>query len=665
LNLTKIEIMKALLTSFYFLICPLLYAQLTTSALFGDNMVLQRDQPIIIWGTAEKMAPLTVKFAGQSVKVKADRSGKWKAQLEPLPSGGPYKLEILGKKDYLTFKNILMGDVWLCSGQSNMEWPVNLTNNFEEEIASSTNDQIRHLKIPRKTSFNPEDDFEAADWQLAGPNTTGSFTAVGYYFAREIQRETGVAIGLVNSSWGGTNVETWIPNWKIKELADFESSLTVLNRSDEIEALAKQKMEEIMAGYGDIPTDKDAGNLTGAFEWANEDFSSWEDANVPALWENDGLESLDGIVWYATSFTLSQDQLNENIKLNLGPIDDSDITFINGSQVGSMTNAYSKKRVYTVDKSILKAGENTLVVRVEDTGGGGGIYGDPKLNHIITTNGKIDLSGTWKRKIGKAVVNAQVSGPNDFPTLLYNAMIHPIINMPLKGTLWYQGESNAGRSKQYNVTFPAMIESWRKAWGTEFPFYFVQLTSFMPASDQPEGHGWAELREAQTNTLSLPKTGMAVITDIGNAYDIHPRNKQDVGKRLSLIALNNDYEKDELVCSGPMYNTHEVKENQVYISFDEIGSGLMTTNKYGYIQGFSIAGPDQQFEWAQARIEGNQVVVSSDKVKNPVAVRFAWHCNTDDANLYNKEGLPANPFRTDSWEGLTDNNKYEPKFSFE
>jgi sialate O-acetylesterase len=339
-------------------------------------------------------------------------------------------------------------------------------------------------------------------------------------------------------------------------------------------------------------------------------------------------------------------------------IDDNDITYVNGTKVGS-TSGHNIPRSYAIPAGTLKAGENSIAVRVEDTGGGGGIYGEGQDLSLTIGNNKMTLAGMWRYKIEKITGAAASVGPNSYPTLLFNAMLNPLIPCAMRGVIWYQGESNAGRAWQYAKAFPLMINDWRNRWNEgDFPFYFVQLATFNAGNgDSKKGSTWAELRESQTRTLALPNTGMIVTTDIGNPSDIHPKNKQDVGKRLAAIALHNVYgESNEY--SGPMYASMTTEGNKVRISFTHTGGGLMVKDKYGYLKGFEIAGPDRIFHYARAAIDGNTVVVYADDVTSPVAVRYGWSDDAGEDNLFNREGFPAAPFRTDDWPGITGKAKY-------
>jgi sialate O-acetylesterase len=339
-------------------------------------------------------------------------------------------------------------------------------------------------------------------------------------------------------------------------------------------------------------------------------------------------------------------------------IDDQDETWVNGQKVGH-TESYNTKRVYEIPAALLKEGVNKISIRVHDTGGGGGIYGDAKDLVLNVGDHSYPLEGKWSFQV-EAMNDATTSmNPNSYPTLLYNAMVNPLIPYAIKGVIWYQGESNAGRAYQYQKAFPLMITDWRTRWNQgDFPFYFVQLASFNPqGGNVMKGSDWAELRDAQRMTLKLPKTGMAVTTDIGESNDIHPRNKQDVGKRLAAIALHEDYQKD-IEFSGPVYKSMKVQGNKIILEFDHVGKGLEARDKYGYLKGFAIAGEDQKFKYAKAQIQGDQVVVYSDEISSPVAVRYSWENDPVDSNLFNKDGFPAGPFRTDNWKGITENTKY-------
>jgi len=630
------------------------FADVKLPKIFSSNMVLQQGIEIPVWGWADNGERITVTFNGKTLRTRTGSEGKWRVNLPEQNYGGPYDLIIKGKNT-IELQNVMVGEVWICSGQSNMQWRVDQSNNPEEEIAAANFPNIRLFTVPRAVAQLPQDDISEGEWVECSPETVAGFSAVGYYFGRDLFQELDVPIGLIHTSWGGTVAETWISPNTISNDPDFREKLIELQQMD-LEGYQKTRLEQIkeMLG-GEIPTE-DKGMVDGEPLWAGLNYSDghWRSIKTPMYWENQGYIDIDGIGWYRKEIQLNEEQTNANLTLHLGKVDDSDITFINGIEIGRTENKYDEDRIYTIDKKYLNPGNNMIVVRVQDTGGNGGIWGEPENQFLAIGDEKVDISGDWKFRISKAEVRSVNVGPNSYPTLLFNAMINPLIPYGIKGAIWYQGESNAGRAKQYQRVFPSLINDWRNHWQQgDFPFLFVSLANYTQPLQEPGESDWAELREAQTKTLALPNTGMALAIDIGEADDIHPRNKQDVGKRLALNAFKIAYEKD-VVHSGPMYDSVEFKGGKAYISFTETGSGLKIDDRYGYLKGFTIAGPDRKFHWAKAElVDDETVVVYSEEVPNPVSVRYGWANNPDDVNLYNKEGLPANPFRTDDWPGIT------------
>jgi sialate O-acetylesterase len=377
----------------------------------------------------------------------------------------------------------------------------------------------------------------------------------------------------------------------------------------------------------------------------------WDRIAVPSQWEDAGFDGMDGVAWYRTSFELTADDAKEGVRLGLGMIDDSDIAWVNGREVGRMTLAWNRVRLYDVPPALLRPGRNVVAVRVEDTGGGGGIWGQPDLLYVEVAGRRRPLAGEWRFRPALVTVNLDFH-KNQVPTVLYNKMVHPLLSSPIRGVLWYQGESNAGPEDAfaYRRLFRTLIEDWRAGWGLgDLPFLWVQLANYLPAGAEPSESSWALLRESQSAVLALPVTAQAVTIDIGEARDIHPRNKQEVGRRLALAARRVAYGED-LIFSGPVYRRHKNREGQIVIEFAHVGRGLVAKGgKAPRHEGFTIAGPDRRFVRAIASVQGNRVVVWSDAVPNPVAVRYAWADNPEGANLFNLEGLPASPFRTDSW----------------
>lgn len=634
-----------------------LLAQVKLPQIFGDHMVLQRDQPIAIWGRSSPGEQVTVQFNKQTRKARADKNGKWKVTLNPVPAGGPYVLTVRGKNT-ITFSDVLVGEVWICSGQSNMAWTVQRSMDAKQEIAEANYPRIRHIKIPTAIAATPQDDVSKTNWKVCSPEEVGDFTAVGYFFAREVLKEIDVPIGLINSSWGGTHIEPWTSREAFENSDEFRDMIAAVGEIN-LDSAQKENERAIVKNIENLQ-----GPLTQAAPAAWKEISfddqSWPRMAIPGLVERRGVGNVDGTFLFRYAFDVPQQMAGKEARLHLGRIDDADETFVNGVAVGGLSDA-QVQRVYTVPAGVLKEGRNVIAIRVEDKAGTGGIAGQPEQIRIEVSGRSIALAGEWSYRVESLTrINGNVS-PNQFPTLLFNAMINPLIPYTIRGALWYQGESNVGRAQQYHKAFPLMINDWRNKWALgDFPFYFVQLATYNADNgNSANGSAWAELREAQTATLSLPNTGMAVTTDIGDPNDIHPINKQDVGKRLAAMALNDVYDKKR-ICSGPVYESMKNEGNKIVLTFSQTGGGLVVKDKYGYLKGFEIAGSDKKFHYAQAYVDGDKVVVFNQNVTDPIAVRFGWADDAGDCNLYNQEGFPAGPFRTDDWKGVTDGVKYAP-----
>ena len=612
--------------------------------ILSDHMVLQRERDLRIWGWGTPGETVKVSFNDQSAQAKAGRNGVWSVMLKPMKHGGPYQMTITAKSGNITLRNVLIGDVWLGSGQSNMEWTLNNTNDAATEIAAANYPKIRFFTVEKDMGFQPKDDLKSGEWLECNSTNAANFSAVAYYFGKTLNKELDIPIGLINSSWGGTKVEPWI-SWDLmsKEPEFKNADLAKMEAEAKDNDVKQKKYMEAMR--------KDRGLAEKWFLPETEN-SDWRKISLPQDWNNTELGHADGIVWFRRDFAIEGDA--DSARLSLGPIDDIDYTYINGVQVGHETN-YSKDRHYTVEKGILRKGKNTIIVKVVDLQGGGGLYGKAEQLFIRVGKNKISLDGEWAYKSSVLTTDFGLAsvGPNSFASQLYNAMIAPIIDYKIRGVIWYQGESNTSAASYYTKLFPMLINNWRQKWGYEFPFYWVQLANFLAPSAVPGESQWAELREAQRMTLSLPQTGQAVIIDIGDADDIHPRNKKDVGYRLALNALAKDYKKD-VEYSGPVYKSMEKREDKLVLTFDHAKGLQAYRNKYGYVQGFAIAGNDGKFHWARAFVEDGKVVVFSPLVKDPVAVRYAWSDNPGDANLYNGARLPASPFKTDTFKWTTE-----------
>jgi sialate O-acetylesterase len=622
--------------------------------LFSDGMVLQRNKPIPVWGWADANEKVAVHFNKQTKTVIADATGKWMLKLDSEKAGGPFVLSINGKNK-IEIKEVLVGEVWICSGQSNMEFQMYKLPDFETQKVQANNPMIRHFGVAQDLSGAPKTDLKAGKWTACNPENIKDFTAVGYFFAQKLYAELKIPIGLINTSWGGTCVETWTSREAFEKSNEFKAMIAQIPQLDMdgvFETYKKSVLENLKKAQGFEVS------LAGEDQFKKADYNdaNWPEIKVPSLWENQQIGNIDGIVWMRKTVVLTAEQAQKEAVLHLSKIDDEDTTYINGVQVGTNT-IWEAQRVYKIPAGVLKEGTNVIAVRVTDYSGGGGIYGNSADLKIDFKDASLPLEGLWKFN----VVQVKIAlSPNSYPSLLYNAMVNPLIPYAFQGVLWYQGEANVYRAQQYKKAFPLMINDWRTKWSQgDFPFYFVQLSTFDEfGGNSTKGSRWAELREAQNKTLNVPNTGMAVTTDIGNAKDIHPTNKQDVAKRLASIALNNVYGKKQ-VCSGPMYKSMEVKGNQITVSFASIGGGLSTNDKNGNLKGFEIAGSDKVFYVAKAIIKDNKVIVSSESVSNPVAVHYGWADDDTDINLFNKENFPASPFRTDNWEMITAHEKYK------
>ncbi|WP_338357096.1 sialate O-acetylesterase [Yeosuana marina] len=646
--------MRKILTVLTLVVSIYANANVELPLLFNDGMVLQRNQPIPVWGWANANERIEVHFKEQVVKTKTDKQGKWSVRLKPETAGGPYELTVKGKNT-ITIKDVLVGEVWLCSGQSNMEFSVSQAMNAEQEIKNSNYPLIRQFLVEKEMSSTPKEQLKSGIWQASNPATVGNFTAVGYFCAKKLYQELKIPIGIINASWGGTCVETWTSREGFENSDEFKDMISKYSKID-MDSLAEKQKKTILDKIESIQGSKPSLDKESSFKAIAFDDSNWPEMQAPKLWEHQQFPNLDGVVWMRKSIVVSKEDADKEATLELAKIDDDDVTYINGVEVGT-TIGYDKKRIYNVPAGVLKEGSNSIAVRITDYTGGGGIWGDASNLKLTLQNTVIPLAGQWKFNVVE--IKSEVS-PNSYPSLLYNAMIYPLIPYSIQGVLWYQGEANVSRAQQYKKAFPLMINDWRSKWNQgDFTFYFVQLSSYDEfGGNSNKGSKWAELREAQSFTLeTVPNTGMAVTVDIGNAKDIHPTNKQDVGKRLAAIALHDIY-KHDIVFSGPIFKSMEKKENKIILTFDTMGSGLMTTDKYGYIKGFEIVGENNVFYYAKASISGNKVIVYSDKVNKPIAVHYGWSDDAGDCNLYNKEGFPASPFRTDNWDGITNGKKY-------
>lgn len=631
-------------------------AQLIMPKVFGNNMVLQRNITIPVWGKAIPGAKVWVELAGNSATANADANGSWKAMLNALPAGGPFELKVSASsgnevaKETISFRNVLIGDVWVASGQSNMEMKVSESKNAPAEIKKANNPKIRFLIVPHDVSPEPKTDILLAEWKSVDSTTVGDFSAVAYYFSSHLNQEENIPVGIIQSTWGGTPVEAWTSKEPLMSVSSVAKIVTQ-HENENVNGESFKKNEELIKNYWNL-IQNSANALKQNIQAVNYDDSKWSTLQMPATVRNWSDGPYQGIVWFRKVMEIPTLAAGKDLQINLGHPEMNYWLYFNGQLIcqNKWNNALS--HTYTVPAKFIKKGKNVILLREAFLWGGGGIN-PPADSLYFSYNGtKTSLTGAWKYKKSLEPDLPPTINYQHYPTYLYNAMINPLIPYGIKGFIWYQGENNTGNAYQYKTLFPLMITDWRVRWQQGYlPFLYVQLANFMQQTPVPVNSEWAELRDAQLNTLNYPQTAMATIIDIGEANDIHPKNKQDVGYRLALAAEEKVYKKN-VISQGPVFASQHIQGNTIVLHFSNAQNGLITLNNEP-LKGFAIAGSDQKFYWATATVKEDCIEVSSDKVSNPVAVRYGWADNPD-CNLYNKNGLPASPFRTDSFEGLTD-----------
>ncbi len=632
-------------------VAELLPAQLKLPAFFTDNMVLQQQKTNRIWGWAKPNDMVSVTFNKKTYKGLVNEQGTWQIFTEPANAGEVGAVVVKAGNETIQLNNVLLGEVWVCSGQSNMEWKLNmLGNTYTDEIKTAANNNIRFVVFNKTYSNTPQQDVTLEKkWSVIQPDNTGDCSAVAYWFAKKLYQQLHVPIGLVVTAWGGTPAEAWTSFEGLYAFPNYTNTFVEKIKSLHLNDINRQT-QLLLEKYQQTVRDK--SGLMNELIKPDYNDSKWPEMYLPKHWELQGFPTMDGLVAYRVHFNLTDAQLVGDAVLHLPAIDDQDSTFINGVFVGT-NGQWDALRNYKVPAGILKVGDNVLVIKVQDDGGGGGLDAiDDRFNLMINQQ-TISLKGNAKYNIIAA--KEDITGGNgniqNQPAVLFNGMIAPVLPLSIKGAIWYQGESNADnneRSVEYRALFPAMIKDWRNQFSQgDFPFLFVQLSSFGPLKNEPAESNWALLREAQTNTLKLPNTGMAVTIDVGNPQNIHPVQKKEVGDRLAAIALQSTYNYSTAVSSGPQFEIAQFIKNQVVLEFSNVNNGLMM--KGNILKYFAIAGADKKFVWANASIQGNKIVVSHKNISAPKAVRYAWADSPVDANLYNKEGFPAVPFRTDNW----------------
>jgi sialate O-acetylesterase len=637
-------------------------ANVKLPVLISDGMVLQRDTKINIWGWASPGEKVRVKFIDKTFSTVTGRDGNWKVTLPPMKAGGPYTMEIKGKNS-IAIKDILIGDVWFCSGQSNMVLNMErVKEKYPGDIANADYPEIRNFFVPTASDVvSVHDDLPPGKWVSASPENVLTFGAVTFFFARSIYTECKIPIGIINSSVGGTPIEAWISEEGFKEFPQILTRIESFKDTAYMNPILRAAAKRAGTGQGSAGVSglsdrgKDKG-LSGPEPWYDPEYNpadepqGWHKFWLPGYLDDQGVRGLDGVIWFRKEINVPESMTGRPAKLFMGRIVDADEVYVNGVFSGSISYQYPPRR-YNLPAGLLKPGKNVIVIRLTNYSGKGGFVPD-KPYWLVVGNDSIDLRGDWLYKVGQVFIpfdpgslpNTPVLVMQNEPTGLYNAMVAPVINYRIKGILWYQGEANTFRPREYQQLLPALIADWRNKWQEgPIPFLYAQLPNFMEVQYLPSESNWAELRFAQLKSLSVPNTAMTVTIDAGEWNDIHPLEKRVVGERLALAARRLAYGDENIVYSGPIYKSLSKEGNRIIIEFDHTGRGLMVKGG-GDLNYFAIAGEDKKFVWADAIIEDNHVVVWNDEIPNPIWVRYAWADNPESANLYNVNGLPASPF---------------------
>ncbi|MCT2535151.1 sialate O-acetylesterase [Aquibacillus koreensis] len=615
------------------------------SSILSDGMVLQRKASVTIWGNTSSLQTVTISFLGKQYETKSDAQGKWKIVFADLEPGGPYQMEITGDEKKM-IHDILIGDVWLLGGQSNMELPVGRTLDlFEEEIKQVNEPYIRQFAVPQEYNFKaPQEQLSDAKWIAADPEHLLQFSGAGFYFAQEMYAKYGVPIGLIMSAVGGTPIEAWMSEDTLRKIGTYDETLDKCKDDVYITSTIRNEEQAANEWYEHLNAN-DKGLKETPWYSKSIDVSDWQDFELPKSWEATDLENVRGAVWFRKEIDVPESMINTEARLKLGTIVDADDTYVNGVRIGNTAYRYPPRR-YKIPKGLLKPGKNVITVRVITTGNTGEFIKDMPYK-LIANEQELDLKGTWKYKIGE-VTEAQPTTTffRNMPAGLYNGMISPLKNFTIKGVLWYQGESNSGQPEGYRELFHDLVNDWRNNWNMgEFPFIFTQLTNFEADPKNPKATNWAELREEQRMSLAIPNTAMAVTIDIGEYNELHPQDKKTLGKRLALCARKLAFNED-VAFSGPLYTKMVRVGSAIQLHFDQVGEGL--ASKDGELHHFEICGSNGQYMDAKATIKGDTIIVSNEDIKEAHHVRYAWLNNPENANLYNKEGLPASPFNTES-----------------
>ncbi|WP_326983134.1 sialate O-acetylesterase [Chryseobacterium sp. MYb264] len=635
--MNRIKLFTVLL---FFISISFINAKIKLPRLVSDGMVLQRDQKIKIWGTADRGEKIELQFQDKKYKTVADNSGNWKIDLPKMNAGGPFTMTV----NEITLKNIMIGDVYVCSGQSNMELPMRRVKTlYSDELKTADNSNIRFFTVRQKYNFKEiKNDFDAGYWEETNPQTISNFSAVAYFFAKEMYQYNKIPVGILHASLGGSPIQAWMDENSLKKFPEY---ITEAHKWRNDELISKTESSDNAlnsAWYSEL--DKLDKGIESHWEKFDLNDADWKKMNIPGSWE-DIEKPFDGSIWFRKEIFLPKGAEKNTAFLNLGRIKDADVTYINGQKVGNTTYEYPP-RWYDIPAGILKEGKNVIAVRITN-GSGKGEFIKDKDYFLQIGSDKIDLKGEWKYKIG-GMMNRPVPGQKFIrwqPTGLYNAMLNPLTQYPVKAILWYQGESNTAKPKEYQELLSTMILDWRNKWNRkDLPFFIVQLANFMESKPQPVESNWAQLRDQERKVSeTIPNTGLAVTIDVGEWNDIHPLNKKEVGKRLSLQVEKMLFDKN-IQADGPVYQSMKTQGNKIILSFKKGTDDFANVSE---LKGFAIKGKDGIFKWAKAKVEGNKILVWNDEIQDPIAVRYAWADNPEGANLKSKNGIPASPFTTE------------------
>lgn len=622
------------------------FGKINPAKIFSDNMVLQREVSIPVWGTADPGEQIILQLGSSEVKTTTQPDGRWMVNLTPRSAGGPYSLKIEGSTDKIEFKNVLIGDVWFASGQSNMEHPMNgwefiphsAINNYEKEIADSYYPEIRLFSVPKFPSPVEQKDLLQGKWEVAGPQSVAGFSSTAWFFGKELYQKLKVPIGIIHSSWGGTPIQTWMSRASLEPYKASVNISAVPQKFDQ-----KEWSEKVARSLGMnlIRRNQISYPIAGLPEQINKpdfDDSSWKSVNIL-----DESSRYGNIVWLRKKIFIPESSYRQKLYLSLGFFSRQSHVFFNGTELGYFL--YPQIVEVEIPRQLIHPGENVLSIRLAQPWGETQVFGNKDQFYLANSNRSFSfsLADGWKVNDQLESIIPVVESYQNNPTFLFNGMVAPIVPYALKGFIWYQGESNAGEPRLYESMFQQLIVDWRKLWNQgDLPFLFVQTSNIELSHEfDKRSDSWCLLREAQQKALSLPHTRMAVSLDMGNPYDVHPKNKQKFGHRLALQAYRVAYNQD-VIADGPIYESVEIKGDIMVVRIKCSSSRLIAKNPKD-LSGFEIACKDGLFQKAKAYLRGSMVYVFSENLKNPVAVRYAW-TNNPKCCLFNKEGLPLAPF---------------------